>query len=70
MNKGLRAQLKKHKFRNRLKRFGFIMKTDRDYKCYRTTSTPCSCALCSPGKEIQTGLKKKAFKELQFQLNN
>jgi hypothetical protein len=31
----------------------------------KTMSTPCSCALCSPGKRLQNGLVKRTQKELQ-----
>lgn len=66
MNKGRRNELKRLKFKNRLKKFGFKMKKATDWKYYRTTSTPCSCDMCSPGKRLETGIKKRELKELKF----
>jgi hypothetical protein len=66
MNKGLRNEIKHLKFKNRLKKFGLKMMSSTDWKCYRTTSTPCSCDICSPGNRIETGLKKKKANELKL----
>ena len=70
MNKAYRNQIQKQKFKRRLKMFGMKMTSASDWKCYRTTSTPCSCAICSPGKNLETGIKKKNYKELQLQLSD
>lgn len=57
MNKGRRNELKRLKFNNRLKRFGLKMNKATDWKCYRTTSTPCSCYLCQPEKYKRSNLQ-------------
>jgi hypothetical protein len=64
-NKRWRNLKKKNKFLNRLKRFGFKLKYPRDYNHYRTTSTPCSCDICSASKRIINGEKKKKYKLLK-----
>lgn len=59
MNKYERILKGKAKFKKRLENNGFTSETFEKAKkrgiilnvnCYRTTGTPCSCYLCSPGK--------------------
>lgn len=57
MNKGRRQEIKQLKFKNRLKRFGLKLNKATDWKCYRTTSTPCSCNMCSPQKYKRSDLQ-------------
>jgi hypothetical protein len=60
-NKGERQRKKKVIFKRRLKDRGFTQNTKGMYICgdayfklnfnfLKTTSTPCSCSICSPGK--------------------
>jgi len=70
MNKGQRTLVAKQKFVSRLRRFGFIQTTPTDWNCYRTTSTPCSCWMCSPGRELVKGVKKRKRAELEAELKH
>lgn len=36
------------------------------YHVYKTTGTPCSCAMCSPGNAKINGQKKKEKKEFEL----
>lgn len=58
MNKGRRVELGKLKFKKRLRNLNLVCKSDRDYKGYRTTGTPCSCFLCR-GEKYSRNIKHK-----------
>lgn len=67
MDKGRRHELKMLKFKKRLKNYGLTNK-EGNFNCFRTTGKPCSCWCCQPDKMKINGLKKKEYKEIQFQL--
>jgi hypothetical protein len=71
MNKRERFLKGKYKQISRIKKHCINLNGDLPIKyIYRlkTTGTPCSCAMCSPGKIVAKGTKKREYKELQFQL--
>lgn len=72
MNKSRRQELKKLKFKRRLKLYGYkigdkdIYGREINLNCYKTTGKPCSCDLCSPYK-YNRNKEKLNFK---FELKN
>lgn len=53
MNKQERKLKGFHKFKKRLKNFTYdvgVNITNASYNALRSTGTPCSCPVCSPGK--------------------
>lgn len=67
MNKAERHRIKMVWYKRRLNNLR-LPKNGVHFHVYRTTGKPCSCAMCSPGKEKANGIKKKAYKEFQFEL--
>lgn len=69
MNKGRRHELKMLKHKKRLKNYRLEGETGNFY-AFRSHGKPCSCALCSPGKVLTNGVKKKEQNETCFQISN
>lgn len=69
MNKGRRHELKMLKYKKRLRNYGLTNDSGNFY-AFRSHGKPCSCAMCSPGKVLTNGERKKEYKEIQFQLAN
>jgi hypothetical protein len=68
MNKFERRLKATAKYKKRLSRYpGWIALNNR---MLRNHATLCSCALCSPGKVLRNGVKKKERLEILFQIDN
>ena len=64
MNKAERAEKKKRLYLQRLKLVGSSDEGIVNHNSFRTTGTPCSCAICSPGLvEEKPKYQKKKRKE-------
>ena len=59
MNKARRAEMDRLKHKKRCKA---LLLNPKEHYCYKSQSTPCSCAMCSPGK-----VEEKA--KYQYKLN-
>ena len=49
-NKGLRNEIEKRKWQQRLRTLGIPESKRFDFTCYKAQGKPCSCLLCSPEK--------------------
>lgn len=76
MNKHERVLKGKAKFKKRLNDRGITDKLLAEYKrkgvkfnfnCYRTTGQPCSCRMCSPGKQGEKNKYKVKYKNKVYE---
>lgn len=58
MNKGLRQEIKRRKYKQRLDLYGLKNK-DGNFHSFKNSSVPCSCSICRDEKYRETRKKHR-----------